>query len=88
MKDMLPINHNKLDGERALLKDDQPNIPRIENDLLRIQIINTVGNFKSTPCRMGDNLEEGKNKYYSESNTFGNKGSSCQKINSAGGHKR
>ena len=53
---MLPINHDKLYGERALLKDDQPNMPRIEKDLLRIQTVNTTGNFKSTPCQMGDNL--------------------------------
>ena len=42
-------------------------MPRIEKDLLRIQIVDTVGNFKSTPYQMGDNLAGDK-----ESNTAQN----------------
>jgi hypothetical protein len=30
MENMIPINHDKLYGERALLKDDQPNMSMIE----------------------------------------------------------
>ena len=79
MGNMLSINHDKLCGERALLKDDQPNIPRIEKDLLRIRIVNTVGNFKSTPCQMGDNLAGDEIKYCSEPNTVGHEGISIRR---------
>ena len=55
-----------LQGERALLKDNQPNMPRIEKNLLGIQISQHCREYHA---KMGDNLAKEKDQYCSEPNT-------------------